>query len=375
MSVRIRVGLALVCLLSTGLAVAQARFDFDQQATLLPKTVLPSLVRLRLDLDPDLPGFNGDVSITLRVREPVAAIVLNARNLQAEDVSLQGRGTTRRLEVSADNARQQWRLTPADGRRIAAGNYRLHIRYRAEVAKTDEGLYVVEHRVAGQPSRMLATQLEATSARDVVPGFDEPVFRARFELEVRAPAKYAVLSNMPLREAPVSRDGVTRHRFQPTPPMPSYLMAVSVGQFDVLAGRSGKTPLRIFTAPGKREQAQVAMEVTQQVLPFYTAYFGQPYALPKLDQIAVPGVRQGAMEDWGLISYIEDTLLFDEARSDPDTRVLGHCARDRAPVVRQPGVGIVVERGLAQRGVRDLDAAEGTGPFPSRVADRAVPAH
>ena len=85
-------------------------------------------------------------------------------------------------------------------------------------------------------------------------------------------------------------------------------------------GRSGSTPLRIFTAPGKREQARSALLATQQVLPFYARYFGRLYALPKLDQLAVPGVRQGAMEDWGLISYIEDALLVDEGRSSPDTQ-------------------------------------------------------
>jgi aminopeptidase N len=88
-------------------------------------------------------------------------------------------------------------------------------------------------------------------------------------------------------------------------------------------------PLRILTAPGKRAQAAYAMRVSQQVVPFYGVYFGVPYALPKLDQLAVPSVRQGAMEDWGLISYSEDSLLFDPTQSSPYTertvyRVVAH---------------------------------------------------
>ena len=102
--------------------------------------------------------------------------------------------------------------------------------------------------------------------------------------------------------------------------MPTYLVAVAVGRFDVLAGEASGVPLRILSAEGKRDHARYAMEVTRQVLPFYTTYFGLPYALPKLDQLAVPSARNGAMEDWGLISYAEPALLFDPATSSPDTQ-------------------------------------------------------
>ncbi len=74
-------------------------------------------------------------------------------------------------------------------------------------------------------------------------------------------------------------------------------------------------PLRILTADGKQKQAAYAMSITKKLLPYFTDYFGIRYSLPKLDQLAVPGIRDGAMEDWGLISYSEDTILFDPARS------------------------------------------------------------
>src|SRR5262249_45160463 len=161
--------------------------------------------------------------------------------------------------------------------------------------------------------------LEEVHARSLFPGFDEPAFRAVFEISVRAPRGFEVASNMP--ETGHSDDrGATRHRFAPTPPMPSYLVALTVGRFDVLASEAAGVPLRILTAPGKREQARYALELTRQLLPYYNEYFGVPYALPKLDQLAVPGVRDGAMEDWGLISYTEAALLLDERTSSPRTQ-------------------------------------------------------
>jgi aminopeptidase N len=300
-------------------AWAQPRFDLGSTQTVLPTTVLPRYARLDLDVDPSRATFRGDVTHQVDVLEPVQAITLHAVQLAARSAQLLGGPQPRPLRVNADAKAGLWRLVPTDGQPIAAGAWRIRIRYQGQIQLAGEGLYRVDLRVQGRPARMLATQLEAVQARRVLPVFDEPVFRSVFELSVLAPRGYEVLSNMPRRAIqPVG--GALRHIFAPTPPMPSYLLAVAVGRFDVLEGSSGETSLRILTAPGKREQARFAMEVTQQVLPFYTQYFGRPYALPKLDQLAVPGTRQGAMEDWGLISYVEDALLYDPARSSPDTQ-------------------------------------------------------
>ncbi len=306
------------------MALAQPRFDLATTTTRLPKTVLPSRVQLALDLDPALDTFAGRVSIQLRAQQAVPAIVLHARELEADTADIVRPGARpntrpRALTVLPDAKTQTWRLVPRDGRPIGAGTWTLNIRYRGQIQTTGEGLYRAEYRINGMPTRMLATQLQAVHARQLLPVFDEPVFRTVFEVEVRAPQGLQVLSNMPLKQS--QDDGKTTvHRFAPTPSMPSYLLAVAVGRFDVLENQVDGIPLRILTAPGKREQARFAMEVTRQVLPFYARYFGRPYALPKLDQIAVPGTREGAMEDWGLISYVEDALLFDPTRSDENTR-------------------------------------------------------
>ena len=99
--------------------------------------------------------------------------------------------------------------------------------------------------------------------------------------------------------------------------MPTYLVALAVGEFDALSDSFDGIALRILTAPGRADEARYAMEVTKQLLGYYRDYFGVPYMLPKLDQLAIPGVRGGAMEDWGAISYNENLLLYDPRRSPP----------------------------------------------------------
>jgi aminopeptidase N len=124
---------------------------------------------------------------------------------------------------------------------------------------------------------------------------------------------------MPVRTREAQGDTV-RWRFERSPSMPTYLVAVAVGEFDALEDAVDGIRLRILTAKGKRDDARYAMAATKALLPYYRAYFGVPYALPKLDQLAVPGVRRGAMEDWGLISYSEALLLYDPGRSSRETQ-------------------------------------------------------
>lgn len=285
----------------------------------LPDGAAPERVVLRLDLDPAAPGFTGEVTLTVRVTRAMPALVLHARGLQPLDLRLEGQDGRHPLLLAADDATDTWRLSRQDGRAIAPGRWRAVLAYRGTVQVSGEGLFVAPHRVAGQPARMLATQLQAISARTLMPSFDEPRFRAPYQLELRTPKDFEAVSNT--RRVSLREDGDRRvHRFAPTPPMQSYLLALAVGRFDVLEGRAGPVALRILTAPGRREEGRYALQTTQRLLPWLAGFFGRPYALPKLDQLAVPGTREGAMEDWGLISYAESLLLYDPAAHGPDVQ-------------------------------------------------------
>jgi len=309
--------LVVAAMLFAADAAAQPRFAFDATPGQLPKDVVPSAYRLALDLDPARETFTGVADIAVNVRQPVEAIVLNAFGLTASEITLSGAGGTRPMTATDDKTKRQWRI--ADGRTIPPGEYTLRIAYTGIVNKAGEGLFAVPYTAEGKPARMLATQLEPIAARAVFPGFDEPSFRASFAITVTAPSAYEVVSNMPVKSRDV-QGAVTRWQFAPTPPMPTYLVAIAVGQFDALEDSVDGIPLRILTARGKKADARYAMDVTKQVLPFYREYFGVPFALPKLDQIAVPGVLQGAMENWGFITYIENALLYDPAKSSIETR-------------------------------------------------------
>ena len=304
---------------SVGSASA-ARFDFDATPGRLPKDVVPTHYTLKFELDPTRETFDGRAKIDVMVRRPTSSIVLQATELDAVSATLTpDSGAPREVVVVPDKGASLWRLSAKSGELLTPGRWRLDIKYLGTVDKRAQGLYRLEYRTADRetPRVMMATQLEPTHARAVFPAFDEPAFRSTFDIIITAPAQYEAVSNMPIARQTVLSDGRRETSFARTPSMPTYLVALAVGEFDALSDSYDGVALRILTAPGRADEARYAMEVTKQLLGYYRDYFGVPYMLPKLDQLAIPGVRGGAMEDWGAISYNENLLLYDPRRSPP----------------------------------------------------------
>lgn len=51
------------------------------------------------------------------------------------------------------------------------------------------------------------------------------------------------------------------------------------------------------------EQAEYSRQIGPAILTHFEDYFNQSYPLPKLDMVALPVFRPGAMENWGLVLY------------------------------------------------------------------------
>jgi aminopeptidase N len=104
--------------------------------------------------------------------------------------------------------------------------------------------------------------------------------------------------------------------------MSTYLLFLATGDFERVTTRAGKTEIGIVTQRGLGAQAAFALESSAVVLRDFDDYFGTPYPLPKLDNIAAPGRSQffGAMENWGAIMSFEHILLVDPKISTESDR-------------------------------------------------------
>ncbi|HTZ71076.1 MAG TPA: M1 family metallopeptidase, partial [Acetobacteraceae bacterium] len=222
--------------------------------------------------------------------------------------------------VSMDAAHQAATLHFA--RAIGAGKHTLTLDYTGPIPDKPEGIYYDDYKTpSGAQKRMLVTQFEVADARRMFPGWDEPAFKARFQLSVVVPQDDTAISNMPAVASTPAGPGLKKVQFATSPRMSTYLVALVAGDLAAVRGAAGPTALAAWAPTGEESQAQYALEVESHVLPYYNQYFGVPYPLPKLDLIAIPGnFEAGAMENWGAITFIDNGMLFDPKTSDAATR-------------------------------------------------------
>jgi aminopeptidase N len=198
------------------------------------------------------------------------------------------------------------------GRTLEVGTHVLAIEYQGKISERSEGLFISRYGTPDAPERMLATQFEPVSARRFVPCWDEPARKASFSISVEIAKGETAVSNMPVDQAAELADGRQRIRFQQSPKMSPYLLFLAIGDFERLERTVGDTIISVLARRGSAHKGQVALESAAQLLPFYNAYFGVPYPLPKLDLVAVPGAGGfAAMENWGAILSFENALLLD----------------------------------------------------------------
>jgi aminopeptidase N len=304
-----RIGAALLLVLAA-LSLAHAEAPAVPEG--LSREVLPLSYHLRLDPHPDTLRFDGEVVITIRVLKETRRITLNAAELDFRAAALESAAGASRvaeaIEPNGPGETASLRFKAA----IAPGTYRLRISYSGHIATQAHGLFALDYPTATGTKRALYTQFEASDARRLFPGWDEPAYKATFTLEARAGAGELAVSNMPVR-ARKRQGGAEWVFFAPTPRMSTYLLFYAAGDFERLSVKSHGVDIGVVTRRGAGEQAAFVRDATREVLSEYTSYFGLPYPLPKLDGIAAPGQSQyfGAMENWGAILTFEYAILLD----------------------------------------------------------------
>jgi len=310
-----------LCLFSTLFAnsmSAEKPFAFATTPGKLPKEVVPTGYSIRIVPDIDKLTFSGTETVKLSAHSPVHRLVLNALELKITGASLDGKAL---LESAIRIDEKTELLTLELPSQLAAGDHTLALSFSGKINQQGQGLFYARYQEQGSGTKkiMLGTQFEATDARRLFPCWDEPVFRARFQLTAVIPENWSAVSNMPIEsERKIAREKEVR--FAATPSMSSYLNVFVAGELDLIESQSGPTQIRVITTKGKAEMGRYALEATAQILKYYNDYFGVPYPLPKLDQIALPGGFGGAMENWGGITYYEAALLFDPKNSSAETK-------------------------------------------------------
>jgi alanyl aminopeptidase len=263
---------------------------------------------VELTLEPGKDTFSGVADIDVDVRQPQETIWLNVLEISIRDASIGGKAA----KTVAGNAQV---IGLSTGKTVPAGRTRLHIAYDGRISKkSSAGIFQLQ-----EDNRWyLYTQFEPTDARRAFPCFDEPGFKTPWDIALRVPKDQMAFANTPQAAESDGGNGMKLVRFATSRPLPSYLVAVAVGPFEVVdLGKVGRknTPMRVIVPHGKKDEAKYAAESVPQLFKLLEDYFGMPYPYSKLDSIVMP-ISNFAMENVGLITYGESLLL---AKPDKDT--------------------------------------------------------
>lgn len=290
--------------------------------TQLPRTAVPSHYAVEITPHVDKMAFDGKVRIDIDVLQSTNTVVLQAADLtfaHSTVAAAGGKPMTARVSVDQDAQTASF----AFDKPLAPGKYLLTSDYSGVINTQANGLFALDYPTADGRKRALYTQFENSDARRFIPSWDEPNFKATFDLTVKVPAADMAVSNMPVATSRDVGNGIKQVTFQTSPRMSTYLLFFGLGDFDraTTRGENG-TEIGVITQKGKVDQARFALDSGRDVLAEYNAYFGVPYPLPKLDNIAAPGQSQffSAMENWGAIFTFESSLLLDPAISSVSDR-------------------------------------------------------
>src|SRR3989344_3995235 len=263
----------------------------------LSTDVVPT--RYEIHLKPDLEAFvfEGEETIELMLKKSTKTLTLHSVDLEIESAEF------------------------GFAKNLPAGKARLKLVFRGVLNDRMHGFYRSSFEHEGKRKHIATTQFESTDARRAFPCFDEPSAKAVFDVSLTVPSAHTAISNTMPTEIKEHEGGYKTVSFAPSPLMSTYLLAFIVGDFEHIEKKTRDGVLvRVFVTPGKKKQAEFALDCAAKIVTFFNEYFDIPYPLPVLDMIAIPDFSAGAMENWGAITYRESALLVDAGNSSTQNR-------------------------------------------------------
>jgi aminopeptidase N len=281
--------------------------DDMQSVSRLITQFVPEKYQLSLTLDRPGRAFSGIITMHGNSPEANDKIIVHAKDLLVTSATIDGK----EAEFST-GSHDELTLSHPD---IITGNHIVVIEFSGTITDAMHGLYPCYYDHDGVKKELLATQFESHHAREVFPCIDEPEAKAVFDVTLTTERGIVVLGNMPVRRQTVENDHLVT-TFDLTPRMSTYLLAWVTGELHKKTARTkDNVEVNIWaTVAQPLKNLDFALEEAVKDIEFFNNYFKTPYPLPKSDHIALPDFTSGAMENWGLITYREISLL-----ADPDT--------------------------------------------------------
>ncbi len=191
-------------------------------------------------------------------------------------------------------------------------------------ARPKRGLYFLapDQAVPDRPQQMWS-QCQDEDARYWFPCHDKPHVKMTTSVTVQTPAGFTALSNGTLtkKETPRGKKPWT-YRFEMSDPLPSYLVTLVVGRFEVIddrpAIREGRAsvPVRYYVPEGRAADGRRAFGETPRMIELFGRLTGVPFPYALYSQVVVSDFVFGGMENTTATTMYEHVLLDERAAID-----------------------------------------------------------
>lgn len=286
----------------------------------LDRTVLPLHYDLDLSIDPSQATLAGQLKLQVELTAPSDRIRLHGAGLLIDAVQI--KYGDRRIEGEAQ-ALPEGLLELRFPQTVPAGQAQIFLKWRRGLTEAPRGVY----RLRREETWFAFTRFEPSFARSAIPCFDQPEFKAPWQLTIRTPKGELAVANAPETSRNEEAEQ-TVFFFAPTPPLPPHLLAFAVGDLEITpyepqdaASALGLPPLRVVSLHGRAALARGALNRAAALLRWLQNWTALSTPYEKLDLLAVPDFPAGALESPGLLTFRESVLLFDDD-STPDARRL-----------------------------------------------------
>ncbi|CAG9805230.1 unnamed protein product [Chironomus riparius] len=302
--------------------------DFENMLR-LPKIARPEHYSIYLDvsnIDTGALPYTAEVKIDVQIEERIDRIILHSKDHKIDEITVTNKismQTIQMLDFHQNHDVDTLAIYFVDFLEVDT-SIEVNIKYSANLQTITDGFYrdsyiEFDENQSPKTKYLATTQFQAVEARRAFPCFDEPEFRTEFDVTIRHPSTYNAVSNAPVNKTMANDDGTTDTIFNPTAKMSTYLLAFLVSDFKYLSNNNrrleGEALQSIYTRPGKEQNAKYGLENSVKVLNELEKFAGMNFSLPKLDSGAVPG-KSGGMENWGLIIYREEALVYEDEEEE-----------------------------------------------------------
>lgn len=307
----------------------------------LSRTILPSQYNLLIQINTTTNLYNGTIQIDVDVKNVTHNIILNAAEiLNVFEVTI---SDLNNLTIATNKpfaySPSEYLVIPLK-ETLNPGQYLIQANFNGsmENVKNEKGLYRgwyhLEQNNQTNPINYAATQFEYIHSRKMFPCFDDPSFKSNISITiVHDKIMATTLSNMnnisSIQHQSMPEWVITK--YQTTPPMSTYLISILVSDFicsskEIKSFNQNNLLIQTCSTPLIHpKKHQYSLRATENIINYFENYTQIAYMFPKLDQVALPQIFAAAMENWGLVNYLENKLLWSEDEDD-STAQLDVCA-------------------------------------------------